>query len=90
VELYLHSPNTSSRRGDQFNNECFFMARYLVKHRDSFTFTFARLAEFPYFQARNCTHGQYKQSHEIATDIFLVVFKLSLNLQTNCMEQSPS
>jgi len=34
VELYLHSPNTPSRRGAQ------------LKHRDNFTFTFNQTLNF--------------------------------------------
>jgi len=37
MELYYHSPNTSSCGGASLSNEYVFIAWYFVKHRNNFT-----------------------------------------------------
>jgi predicted phosphodiesterase len=39
MDIYVHSPNTSSWQSAYLSNGCDFMAWYFVKHRDNFTFT---------------------------------------------------
>jgi hypothetical protein len=57
VELYFHSSHTSSWCGAQLNNAYIFIAWYLVKYSDNFTFFFTFCPRSDWLRAERSDDG---------------------------------